>query len=87
MTCLARIAGFAVLAGLGPALASAAGGPERPPRLAGATRTYRLSVRYNAPQDWIHTLQPYREYFQGSNLGQKHSEYGRTYMFGVTYKY
>ncbi|MFC5579055.1 TonB-dependent receptor [Lysobacter niabensis] len=33
------------------------------------------------------TDEPYREYFQGSNLAQKHSEYGRTYMFGVTYKY
>lgn len=29
----------------------------------GATRRYVVSVRYAAPADWIHTLQPYREYF------------------------
>ena len=33
------------------------------------------------------TDEPYREYFDGSGLAQKHSEYGRTYMFGVTYKF
>lgn len=33
------------------------------------------------------TDEPYREYFLDSGLPQKHSEYGRTYMFGVTYKF
>ncbi len=29
----------------------------------GATRAYSVSVRYSLPGDWIHTLQPYRDYF------------------------
>jgi hypothetical protein len=30
---------------------------------AGATRRYVVSVRYSVPDEWIHTLQPYRDYF------------------------
>jgi hypothetical protein len=29
---------------------------------ANETQTYTVTVRYNQPQDWIHTLEPYRDY-------------------------
>lgn len=32
----------------------------------GQSRTYRLHVWYNEPDDWIHTLRPYRDYLRAT---------------------
>ena len=33
------------------------------------------------------TDEPYREYFPDTSLPQKYEEYGRTVLFGATYKF
>lgn len=47
----------------------------------GGSRTYTLTIRYTLPEDWIHTIKPYQEYFQDTYGYVRYEQDMRPSMF------